>query len=152
LRKEKADINNIKAANVVATEYQKRDDFISAKLKDVTNKLLREVMKTCNNTKHIEEQIQFYDSETQGDEVNNWVDVEGEGYGWLWMNKPERKWHGLIKRNLKSFINDKKKEIKDHKCIVLHITTKDLIIYHFIEREEYQQDTVYTFSDKDIEF
>jgi hypothetical protein len=144
-------IKDIKAAEIVKSKYEQWNDFVSVELKYVTKDLLKEVVQICNHTKHMEEQIQYYDSE-RGDELNNWTDIEGEGYGWLWLNKPERKWRKLLKRNLKDFVIDKKKEIKNNKCIVLYVNTTDQIIYHFIEREYYQQDTVYTFSDKEIDF
>ena len=75
------------------------------KVDKVSNDILKDLINVCDSTKHIEEVINFYDDEASPG-FNNWTDVEGEGYGWLWLKEEddESKWHGLIRGLLLKFI------------------------------------------------
>lgn len=139
------------AVKSVVNEYKSLNTSSSITLNDIkvikVNKdILDELLAVCDSHKHIEEQIQWYTDESDYS-FNNWIDVEGEGYGWLWLKEidNEDKWHSLIKNSLIKYIQKKKDELKeDDKVIVVSID--DTIVYHFIEREKNMCDVVYRFS------
>ena len=48
------------------------------------------IKKYINRFKFVEVQIHWYDNEKNPNE-NTWVDVEGIGYGWMWLNHKDSK-------------------------------------------------------------
>jgi hypothetical protein len=149
VRKESG-MTNTQAVQTVKEHYSGYKDLVSIDRKSVNKELFKEIMNVCNNTRYIEELIDWYDDEGNKD-FCNWQDVEGEGYGWLWVNKPESKWHGLIVDSLKRFIKQVKKEKRNNmECIFVQL--KDKVIYHFIDRDINECDYIYTFSNDELHY
>lgn len=77
------------------------------KLGYVPNKTLSKVLKRY---KHIDVHWYWYDSENRPD-FNNWIDVEGLGYGWAWLGYiKERSDKKLRKRLVDYALNEHNKQ------------------------------------------
>lgn len=79
------------------------------KLGYVSNKTLSKVLKRY---KHIDVHWYWYDSENQPD-FNNWVDVEGIGYGWIWCNYTKERNDNKLRKHLIDYVLEwhKKQEV-----------------------------------------
>ncbi|MGV4321205.1 hypothetical protein [Bacillus mojavensis] len=120
----------------------------------ISEAVLKDVLSVCDSKKHMEERIEWYDDEDNHERVN-WIDVEGEGYGWLWLNEEndESKWHGLLKKSLQRFVDRKRNDLnEDSEYVIIVNTEEGDVIYHFIERDNLMCDTIYTFSDNEIDY
>lgn len=110
--------------------------------------LFSQMIEDCSKQRFIEEKCEFYDDEESDNQTQaNWIDLEGEGYGWVFMNYPERKWHKVMRlkvlRQIKIF---KEKIANGEQVKVVVVKRRDLIIYSFIDREVDLSDLSYTFS------
>jgi hypothetical protein len=126
-------------------KYYKPSSIESIVIDSIT---IKNILNICDNTQHMEFRYEWYDDKDDP-ETNTWVDVEGEGYGWLWINKPEEEWHSLLRDQLLDFIDKKNIELNE-KVIVAAYDNK--IVYHFIERETLLRDVIFTFSDEEIHY
>lgn len=144
-------MNDNNATGFVEKDYNNQTDVISVNVSVVNRDILYELLITCKGTKHMEERTLLYDDEENPD-TNTWEDVEGEGYGWLWLQEEdnEEKWHDLLKLSLEEYICHREKNLGKRKEYVIVVKSYTQIIYHFIEREYSECDTVFTFSDDDI--
>lgn len=145
-------MNDSKAIEEVKERYLDnyyKIDYLESK--QTTLNTLQELLNICDRTKHMEQRIEWYTDEKQPD-WNNWIDVDGEGYGWIWLKGTEETWHSMLKEKLLDYIETKKEIIAERNENVVFITTENKIIYHFIERESSKCDTIYTFSDDEIDY
>jgi S-adenosylmethionine:tRNA-ribosyltransferase-isomerase (queuine synthetase) len=144
-------MKDVDAIKLIVEQYHQRLDFKSITVTPVTDEVLKGMLLVCNNTKHIEQRIDWYDDEEDLDR-NIWIDVEGEGYGWIWVDKPMDTWHELIKRELNKYYDLKKTQIREREETVLIVTTTNESIYHYIERDSLKRDTIYRFSNDELYF
>lgn len=89
--------------NMIIEKLIEEEKTITSNIKviPVTKKLLREIkhiMFDEENYKYIEFVHSWYDDK-ETPNLCNWQDVEGHGYGWLWVDTPEEKWHKKIASN-----------------------------------------------------
>lgn len=141
-------MKNIEAVEKLKTHY-KSINGSSIRVEKVTESTIKNLVGTCNARTHIEERFEWYDDERDTTQVN-WVDVEGEGYGWLWVDKTEELCRALLKERLLKYAKAKQAKISDSESYVLIINRENTTIYHFVEREERQLDVIYTLSDDEI--
>lgn len=84
--------------------------------------------------KYIEVCEYYYDLEDKP-EVNNWIDVEGIGYGWVWCsNKLRSKFEFLQRRAIKKYALSLLKNIDDDTDIVAFYYD-DLFVCGFIHKD-----------------
>lgn len=140
-----------KALNDVVARYQNEIHAREVSVFDVTDKLLGELREVCHAHNHMEIMVEIYDDESDWDNMT-WRDIEGEGYGWLWVNEPKGKWLRLLQDWLDDFVKGKRAELLQTKEKVLVVQLENLLIYHFIERDSNLHDTIFTFSNDEIEF
>lgn len=147
-------MKDFQAAEKIKKEYIEGHIKDTVDLKIVDLDVLKQMKKSLENMRYIEERLEFYDNESDNFENINWIDIEGEGYGWVWLNHPPRKWHSLMRKKALRFIRNMKETLnKDAvKRYVIVIKEEDSVIYHFIEREENECDTIYTFSNTFTDF
>lgn len=139
------------ALRKVKEKYKNIPNINTVEVEEVTYSTLNKLLKVCNSTKHMEEMIELYDNEEDFTKCS-WIDIEGEGYGWLWLKEEdnEDKWHELLKNSMLRFIKNKKIKILKNKEMVIIAKTDTKTIFHFIERETEMRDTIYTFSNEEI--
>lgn len=146
-------MRNKEAIELVKKEYIDNYNPNTVHIEQVSETTLINLLSVCDSTKHMEERIDWYDDEEYPDR-NNWVDVEGEGYGWLWVKEEndETKWHGLLRELLLEFIKTKEPTIGDTDDYAVIVNTDQKTIYHFVYRESSMYDRIYTFSDEEFDF
>lgn len=141
------DIDAIECAKIEFTNLGAKSIIVEK----VTESILSNMLEKCDNTKHMEERREYYDDE-EDLAHNTWIDVEGEGYGWIWSDKPKEEWHTLLRNLLLEFIKRKESQIDEADEYVVIVETNNTTIYHFVERESSLRDTIYTFSDDEIDY
>lgn len=129
--------------------YKEGDSSAKVEVLKVTDSLLKQVIKDCASLRYIEERIFSY--EEYGTDIE-WIDMEGEGYGWLWQNYPPRKWHFALRMNMQAYLNLMKEAIKKEESFVVVSKSEEEIKYFFLGSEDDLEDTQYTFSRKPIDF
>ena len=117
----------------------------------VTTDTLENLLDICNNAKHLEERIEWYKNDNDVNRVS-WINVEGEEYGLLSVNKTEEQCRELLKNSVMDYVKRKKEALiqKDEtvnkdEFVVIILKNDNETIYHFVERDSSQCDTVYTF-------
>jgi len=93
--------------------------------------------------------VNWYDDEDRPN-WNNWTDVEGQGYGWLWLRTPESKWNIRLQKLVHQYVWEKKKTMKEHNEPIIKVITDSSIIYHFIERDSNKRDVIFEFSNEEL--
>lgn len=142
-------MKDVEALDSVKQAYVKWKDIKSIDVHVVTKETLEDMLSTCETLKHMEERVEFYDDEDEPN-YNNWIDVEGEGYGWKWLHVPEEKWHAVLKESMLAYMKEKREQILNREEKVVVVITETQTIYHFIERKASLKDTIYTFSNEEI--
>lgn len=142
-------LNNEEASKQIHAEYllqYGRDSIVE--IKNADELLFSQMIEDCSKQRFIEEKCEFYDDEELDNQTQaNWIDLEGEGYGWVFVNYPKRKWHKVMRLRVLRQIKMLKERIADGEQInVVVVKNRDLIIYTFIDREIYLSDLSYTFS------
>ena len=117
-------------------------------IKNADKLLFNQMIEDCSKQRFIEEKCEFYDDEELDNQPEaNWIDLEGEGYGWVFLNYPEVKWHEVMRlrmiRQIKMF---EQRIASGEQMKVVVVKSRDLIIYTFIDREISLSDLSYTFS------
>ena len=142
-------LNNEEASKQIHAEYllqYGRDSIVE--IKNADELLFSQMIEDCSKQRFIEEKCEFYDDEELDNQTQaNWIDLEGEGYGWVFVNYPKRKWHKVMRLRVLRQIKMLKERIADGEQInVVVVKSRDLIIYTFIDREISLSDLSYTFS------
>lgn len=65
----------------------------------LTEELTKEIKENIKSHKYLEHVTDYYDDPTDP-EHNNWTDVEGFGYGWLWDKHDEKDWHRMMSEEI----------------------------------------------------
>lgn len=78
----------------------KEEQYVTPDIKilQVTKQLLKDLRNLVfdeTKYKYIELVYSYYEDE-EDTTMCTWQDVEGFGYGWLWIDTPEEKWHKKI--------------------------------------------------------
>ena len=140
---------------VVETEkkYIRKYSKENVEVKVSSPEVFKEMREVSEAKRYTEERVEFYDDEYDLSALN-WMDVEGETYGWLWLRYPARKMHSVIRKRMLNFIRTEKElmtsdNYKEKHVVIIKI--EDLTIYHFIDRDDSYSDTVYTFSNNILE-
>lgn len=141
--------NNEEASEQIHAKYllQYGKESI-VEIKNADKLLFNQMIEDCSKQRFIEEKCEFYDDEELDNQTEaNWIDLEGEGYGWVFLNYPEVKWHEVMRlrmiRQIKMF---EQRIASGEQMKVVVVKSRDLIIYTFIDREISLSDLSYTFS------
>jgi hypothetical protein len=113
----------------------------------VNENILRELKMTTSLYDYIEIVTNYYDDDEMP-YVNNWTDVEGMGYGWVWMNYEEKDWHKMMGR----LVLDKADSLLKYMENTLYFVYENEKVktYHFIMLFEYREDILISFSNEEI--
>lgn len=127
----------------IIKKEQERYPESHIEVKEVTQELLDEMLVDMSKRRFIEEATFYYDDEDNPLE-NTWIDVEGEGYGWAWMNVEEtpEAWHTMMENRVKEYVS---KRAFDGQALVSR--QEDTVTYRLFNRENWH-DIAFTFSDK----
>lgn len=113
----------------------------------VDEKILLELKMTTSLYEHIEIITNYYDDENEP-YFNNWTDVEGMGYGWVWLRYDEKDWHKmmgmLVSREAESLLKE-----MDNTLYFVYENEK-VKTYHFITLDKYREDVLISFSNEEI--
>lgn len=130
------------AVTDVVKDIEKRFPDAQMELVEVSQALLDDVVVEMKKWRFIEENMFLYDDE-ENPLRNTWVDVEGEGYGWVWNtveDSPEA-WHHLMVERVMDYVTKRSLEGQ-----ALVIREADSVTYRFFNRENWR-DISFTFSD-----
>lgn len=103
----------------------------------------KRIINTIKKYKYIESDILWFDYEEYQEEAN-WYDIEGMGYGWLWLHRKPKEYRDVIVKMTKHLLL---------KCKLYYKmgiqNTEDGVIFHI---PSHKQDCVYTIvlSNKEI--
>lgn len=113
-------------------------------VKPVTPALYDEVRTCAKDNAYIQEEERFYEEPEDPSRVT-WVDIEGFGYGWVWALHREETWHAVFEKRVHQYLSHKESEPTSD-ATVLVVTTPHAVTYHFVERDAYGTDRLYSFS------
>lgn len=101
----------------------------------MTKKLnVREIKNIVNSHNIINNQILWYDAD--GEDYNNWVDVEAIHYGWIFFHKTKEQTARIIRRNFFRCVNEFKKTCHNRNIIIAENNEMILIVLPMrIERD-----------------
>ncbi|MFK3936497.1 hypothetical protein ACI2JA_03140 [Alkalihalobacillus sp. NPDC078783] len=96
---------------------------------------------------HIQMIINYYDDEDDPSRIN-WIDIEGMGYGWAWSNYEEKDWH---KAMCKVVAYESEYILKDNLNTYYFVYDNSGVKnYHFVNLNQWRQDTIFSFSDNEM--
>lgn len=124
------------------------DDKI-IKYGQLNEKLILELRMTTSLYDYIEIVTKYYDDEERP-YYNNWIDVEGMGYGWTWMKYEEKEWHKMMQKLV--FNKADSLLLNLDKTIYFVYENERVKTYHFVTMDEYREDTIIGFSNEEIFF
>ena len=141
-------LKNKEASEQIYAEYSLGYGPSNVKIKSVNKSLLTEMINDSSKLRFIQESCEFYDDEEIENQTEaNWIDIEGEGFGWVFLNYPARKWHKVMRLRMLSYIKELSKRIESgEELIAVVAKDKDVIIYTFIDREMSLYDMNYIFT------
>lgn len=87
----------------------------------------------------IEEALHWYDD---GSGTVTWMEIEGEGYGWAFMQRPASEWNLMMRERVAAFVTEEKAALPSEEWLVIAQDAKQTI-YHFIARKANAYDLVY---------
>ena len=122
----------------------------------LTEKVLMELKMMTSLYGYIEVVTNYYSEEGRPD-FNNWVDVEGMGYGWAWMKyeeyeENEEKWHEMMYEMMcKMVANESEWLLQDmDDTYYLVYENEGEKKYHFINFNGYRSDIIITLSNEEL--
>ena len=146
---------NQKVKQTELSKVKEIHGFKSVEELPLDDKLMAEMLEAADTYKYMEEIVNIYADEEP--EKIEWIDVEGEGYGWLWLDKPKDTWHGLIKQHMVDYLEYVKVRENQDLLTVLKITyeIEDSaglgVRYHIIDREVSKEDILYSFQNEEFQ-
>ena len=105
-------MNDAQAIEALRKQYCNQVVDCEISTEKVSLDTLDRLLRHCDENKHIEKRVEWYDDEGCPERLN-WIDVEGEGYGWLWskFSDDESKWHGLIRDSMLEYKEKKESRL-----------------------------------------
>lgn len=98
-------------------------------------------------TASLNEYIQVLIHRIDGDE-NIWTDVEGMGYGWLWLNKEEHTWYKMMFKHIKYVLSFS--DLNKNNIFYTKVVENGLTKYYIIDREQNFRDIEISLSNKEL--
>jgi hypothetical protein len=112
-------------------------------------KVLLELKMTTSLYSDIDIITNYYDDERMP-YINNWTDVEGMGYGWVWLNHEEKDWHKMMGK----LVSDEADSLLLDMDDTLYFVYEDESVktYHFVYlgKGSYRQDVLIRFSNEEL--
>lgn len=117
----------------------------------LNEKILLALKMTTSLYEYIEVITEFYDDNERPD-FNNWVDVEGMGYGWAWMNyeNEEHRWHEMMSKMV-SHESEGLLSTLDDTYFIIYENERGKV-FHFITLLDSRFDTIITFSHSELNY
>lgn len=115
----------------------------------LNEKLLLELKMTTSLYDYIEIITNYYDDK-ENPYFNNWTDIEGMGYGWMWLNYEEKDWHKMMSR----LVGDEADHLLHNMDTFLYVVYENerAKIYHFVTVDGiYRKDIIISFSNKELD-
>lgn len=142
-------ITRYQLMNTLIREYRNKNDNPNEVWTEYYNEKYLEGL--IDTFKHIE----ILDKEycCHGPFINCWQDIEGEGYGWIWIEHPEEEWHDLLVSWIKGRFKEFSRVLKGKK--VIHIWNETYQIRRVVlpmRDTEYKRDVIISFSDNELHF
>ncbi|MEM5009308.1 hypothetical protein WKH57_01175 [Niallia taxi] len=111
-------------------------------------KLIIELKMTTSLYDYIETVTKYYDGDDQY--FNNWTDIEGYGYGWVWMRYEEAEWHKMMGKQVAC---ESKRLSKDMDNTLYFVYEGEgVVTYHFVNLNERREDTLISFSNSEMDY
>ena len=107
-------------------DFIKEKEIVGIIKQKIPNKTMK---KYLNHFKYIDTYELWYD-DPDNPIFNNWIDIEGIGYGWLWLNHKDSK--KLQKKSIIKFAMDLYKYSKNEMCV----RTENNITNIFLESKD----------------
>jgi len=115
----------------------------------LNEKLLLELKMTTSLYEYIEIVTNYYDDE-DNPYVNNWTDIEGMGYGWVWLRHEEKDWHKMMARLVGEEAEYLMRDMDDILYFVYE--NERAKVYHFVFVDGvYRKDIIISFSNKELD-
>ncbi|WP_025909284.1 hypothetical protein [Priestia flexa] len=113
----------------------------------MNEKLLLELKMTTSLYSDMQVVTNYYDNEDDP-YFNNWTDIEGMGYGWVWMRYEEKDWHKMMSQ----MIGEEVKYLLENEDYTLYFVYENEKIktYHFVELGLYRKDVIISFSNEEL--
>lgn len=113
-------------------------------------KIIMNIRMTVSLYEYIETQVHFYDGDDPT--FNNWLDVEGFGYGWLWLKYADEEWRWrqmmIDHLNLHLKILEETSQFKGAGYVVYEENNER--VYHIITFSDFREDYVFRFSNSEL--
>lgn len=122
--------NQYNISNQIIRNYRKKFPYAHIYTRQYSTKFLLTYLNNHEEYPYIEYIDEFYEYHPNH---SNWFDIEGMGYGWIWMSFPSGLWRRKIQESALSHIHSLKKSTKKLKIIVVEMN--DMIIFHFPTRK-----------------
>lgn len=129
-------LDHILPENTTLIKYGQLDDKVLLELKMTTS--LYDYIQVITN---------YYDDDERP-YINSWTDIEGFGYGWLWMNHDEKDWH----REFSKFVGREADRLIDDMDNTLYFIYEDHKVktFHFVSLNRWREDTIIDFSNEEM--
>lgn len=135
-------------------KYRKAANEVLSSSKNVikkgvlTEKILTEIKMTTSLYECIEVLNNYY-TDPENPDFNNWIDVEGFGYGWAWSRWDENRWHEMMSKIVEK---DSERLWGDTEDGYYIVSINDGVkVYHLIgDYGECRKDVVISFSNEEL--
>ena len=139
--------------NSILRDYKKKYGNNNVSYQKLSKVYINNIIKQNVEYPFVECVEMFYDDSLT---FNNWIDVEGMGYGWIWSDCPRCQWRNKICSLIRNYYF-KQKTFKNTKKMIV-IKTPEKIIFHIpsrfynFKKGKFNSDVVITFSKKELFF
>ena len=145
---------NERALNQIIEDYKKYcDEVTNVTHTKMSKEIIEEMIQASNTYTYMQELENFYEDKEDETDIT-WQDIEGEGYGWVWVDNPPEKWHQLLQERMSDYLEYVSKRIETEPINVVKVTfndsTNDAVEYCIIDRESRESDLIYVFSNKEL--
>ena len=103
-------------------DFIKEKEIVGITKQKIPNKTMK---KYLNHFKYIDTYELWYD-DPDNPIYNSWVDIEGIGYGWLWLNHKDSK--RLQRKSIIKFAMDLYKRSKNEMCVRIDNSITDIFL------------------------
>lgn len=114
----------------------------------LNEKVLLELRMTTSLYEYIEVITNYYDDEEKPD-FNNWTDVEGMGYGWVWSRYDESRWHEMMSR-IVSQESEELLKTMDDTYFLIYDDERGKVFHFMTIYKTHRYDTIITFSNDEL--
>ncbi|UNA01601.1 pore-forming tail tip protein [Bacillus phage vB_BcgM] len=137
--------------NIVKAETDSAPQKVSVSI--LTDLDCERILSEARGALHIEEVINRYGDDRDGEDPTQcvWQDVEGLDYGWMWLRYKEEHMKEVMIAHITESVRALQKRMSDGEefPLVKTVVDDDTVSFHVLDTKENQDSTVWTFSSKD---